>query len=792
MAGTKNIAVEVILRAVAKQYQRAMGESASSTRKFDTQLSETTETGSSNLARLGKAAQRLSKYITGAAVAFAGAKLASAIGEASSTYETLAASILFVEDSAEAAAKRIDELSRFARKNGQDLSNVISSYVRLKNLGLDPSTRALKAFLNVAAATRGKTLIDFIEAVADTITGGFERLNEFGIKARVESDKIALTFRGSTTIINSDARSIQNALRQIGEVQFAGAVESQLKTTAAATRRAGAATKSLLAVIDETTGYNESVGILANAWASVAENLSQTEHAAQGAKTQYTGLTKLVLDGVKALNDYIDKSQTQKYGVDPGLEGEERLNALLQRRDELLEAIKQQTQQVAEASRNNPIREAFFPELPREEAQLRKLQADLRQVEGLLSGAMDRALDEVDSQFKALGGDADQAKIKISQFGQNGVSALRALVTEAKAIKREFDELDAFLNKSKTTLPASLASVSQLRDKALGQIGTGDAQGAIETLRQARELLKQVAEEANESSLFLGYWAKALRRVAEDAVAAKAKVAKAAQPEGDKAAREWGKVINAADAAQEAISDINTVNVKPSKGIAEIEDAATGLKRTLDDLPADGIKLEDNAPEVSSKIKGIQREIDLLVDQDHVIKIRVEYDQSGIPTFSNRAGGPIFRFAAGGHPRRLRPGIIQGPGTATSDSIHALVSRGEHAFITNAARAAKLWPLLNKLNFGSDAFVNRVLASVRSGLPLPPALAPGGPLVRPLPNAVGSYAGGGPVTSGLQPVVINLTTPVGKTESIPLFGERAAIAKAERISKEAQRGRRRG
>ena len=55
-----------------------------------------------------------------------------------------------------------------------------------------------------------KTLNQMIEAVADAATGEFERLKEFGIKAKSEGDKVSFIFRGVTTTVKKESNAIQN------------------------------------------------------------------------------------------------------------------------------------------------------------------------------------------------------------------------------------------------------------------------------------------------------------------------------------------------------------------------------------------------------------------------------------------------------------------------------------------------------------------------------------------------------------------------------------------------------
>lgn len=145
-------------------------------------------------------------------------------------FETLRTSLVTAFEGNEKAAKQaFDQINEFAAKTPFQVDQVAESFVRLKNLGLDPSERALTSYGNTASAM-GKSLNQVIEAVADAATGEFERLKEFGIKARQQGDRVTFTFKGVETEVKKDANSIQEYLLKIGEVDFAGGMERQSKT----------------------------------------------------------------------------------------------------------------------------------------------------------------------------------------------------------------------------------------------------------------------------------------------------------------------------------------------------------------------------------------------------------------------------------------------------------------------------------------------------------------------------------------------------------------------------------
>jgi len=115
----------------------------------------------------------------------------------------------------------------FASKTPFTLDQSVKAFTTLSNLGIKPTEANLTSFGNTASAM-GKSLNQFIEAVADAATGEFERLKEFGIKAKQQGDDVAFTFKGITTTVGKNAEEITGYLRSIGENDFAGAMERQM------------------------------------------------------------------------------------------------------------------------------------------------------------------------------------------------------------------------------------------------------------------------------------------------------------------------------------------------------------------------------------------------------------------------------------------------------------------------------------------------------------------------------------------------------------------------------------
>jgi len=122
-----------------------------------------------------------------------------------------------------------DAINKFASTTPYGLEEVMTGFIKLKNMGLDPSQEALTAYGNTASAM-GKSINDMVEAVADAATGEFERLKEFGIKAKSEGDNVTFMFQGVKTTVGKNSKEIEQYLKYVGNVKFAGGIEAQSKS----------------------------------------------------------------------------------------------------------------------------------------------------------------------------------------------------------------------------------------------------------------------------------------------------------------------------------------------------------------------------------------------------------------------------------------------------------------------------------------------------------------------------------------------------------------------------------
>ena len=133
--------------------------------------------------------------------------------------------------SSQRARQEMQRIGALANEMGvgiQDLNNAFSIFTRF---GLDTSSESLRAWTNIAMAS-GKSMDQLGEAVADALTGEFERLKEFGIKVSQENGVFTASIAGQQDIVASSSQELINKLQALGAVggAWAGGIEGNART----------------------------------------------------------------------------------------------------------------------------------------------------------------------------------------------------------------------------------------------------------------------------------------------------------------------------------------------------------------------------------------------------------------------------------------------------------------------------------------------------------------------------------------------------------------------------------
>lgn len=265
--------------------------------------------------------------------------------------EKLQASLVSVTGSTEGATAAMEQIMSQVSDLPVSIDELTRAYIKLTALGLEPSREALESYTNTASAM-GKDLNQMIEAVADAATGEFERLKEFGIKARSEGDRVSFTFQGVTTEIGKNSREIQDYLLDIGNTQFAGAAAKQMDTLEGRASNLGVAIEQLSITLAGETGLawaaKESLEAMTGLINIINKGLgggveSTIEQQLKGAKEALADLIEDVDTAVKneRINDLLGGAGTGAMGI-----AEARLRVVKQ-----IELIEELTRKIKEKNK---------------------------------------------------------------------------------------------------------------------------------------------------------------------------------------------------------------------------------------------------------------------------------------------------------------------------------------------------------------------------------------------------------------------------------------------------------
>ena len=241
-------------------------------------LKRATREGRSELDKFKTTAVNVAGTLAGA---YGAATTARAIFDTTKEVERLSSQLAVAMGGMEAGSRKFDQLNKFASDVGVNVQEVTRAFVQLRNVGLNPSEEAILSYMNTAGAT-GKSLEQFVEAVADATMGQFERLNEFGIKAQKEGSKIAIRFRGTTKLVEDNASAIEQYMIALGQNEFGGFVINQLD------------------------GVNDALADLNNQWTDSVKRMNDAglgENIAEG--------ISVATDALAGLTEFIDENGEQ-------------------------------------------------------------------------------------------------------------------------------------------------------------------------------------------------------------------------------------------------------------------------------------------------------------------------------------------------------------------------------------------------------------------------------------------------------------------------------------------------
>ncbi len=131
---------------------------------------------------------------------------------------------------AKQANESLQMLMEFAAKTPFALQEATDAYLKMVNRGITP-TKEEMVKLGDVAASQGKSLDQYVEAILDAQTGENERLKELGIRATKNGDMVSFSFKGITKEVKNTETAIYKALLGFGELDgVSGSMEAVSKT----------------------------------------------------------------------------------------------------------------------------------------------------------------------------------------------------------------------------------------------------------------------------------------------------------------------------------------------------------------------------------------------------------------------------------------------------------------------------------------------------------------------------------------------------------------------------------
>ena len=402
--------------------------------------------------------------------------------------ENLRASLETVTQSSEDAAQILRLLEANTGRLNSSVGELGNSWIKLVNAGIEPSIDRLEAFINVASANPGKTLDQYVEAVADALRGEFERLKEFGISASKQGDQIEFTFRNVSKTVKNTSEEIGQYLEELGRVEFAGGIKRQAETIDGAFRRLNANIERLGKTVNKGGGVGDGLRSLINDLANLAEQANATAALELGDPSQIGGVEE-VNRQINVL--YQELERLQRLGpmrvANLFLGGPERVKQEVDRiKDQISELIKYKGQ-LAKDEAEIEKKQSIEAEANRHRQRMSAIQtAETNQLKQSLDdrvAALNDYIDELKNQNKELEDSAKGFGDLIAELDQSIKDKLiQDAGLENNFLDRHIDQASQVLD-----LYEMISAAQSALDKGDFQTAAGISQGALEQLEKMRD-----------------------------------------------------------------------------------------------------------------------------------------------------------------------------------------------------------------------------------------------------------------------------------------------------------------
>jgi CII-binding regulator of phage lambda lysogenization HflD len=220
----------VALSADIKDLKANLDKANNTIKGFSDNAGSSVKKSTNDFSQLGGAASKLGGMLAGAFAVGGMISFGKSVIDTTAQFQKFEAVLSNTLGSNSAAQMAMDSIVEFASKTPFQVDELTGAFVKLANQGFKPTMAEMKSLGDLAAST-GKSFDQLAEGILDAQTGEFERLKEFGIKAKDMGDKVQFTFKGVKTEVDKTSDAMKNYIVSLGNANgVTGAMDKISKT----------------------------------------------------------------------------------------------------------------------------------------------------------------------------------------------------------------------------------------------------------------------------------------------------------------------------------------------------------------------------------------------------------------------------------------------------------------------------------------------------------------------------------------------------------------------------------
>lgn len=191
--------------------------------KYNQKLKGVTKTTQAESKKTSAAFSAMSSAWTAAVGVISSAALGTAVVKELKATESAVASFIDSTGSIDKARETFEMLQQAARDTLQPFDSLKAAALDLRRNGIEPTSGQLTTLSQIAISS-GKSLEAVTSAFTNSVQGKYRALAQLGIVAKETGDKIALTYKGTTTVIEKSNAALTDYFTKIGD-QNRGALD---------------------------------------------------------------------------------------------------------------------------------------------------------------------------------------------------------------------------------------------------------------------------------------------------------------------------------------------------------------------------------------------------------------------------------------------------------------------------------------------------------------------------------------------------------------------------------------